>query len=115
MEKLNGGSLNKFIYRRKILNLPILENETSIIMKQIFEALYFIHVKNYMHRDLKPENILFQKPNNINSIKLIDFGLGLKIDSGDYFASNERCGTYPYMAPELIESKNYTKVYLQDG
>lgn len=28
-----------------------------------------------MHRDLKPENILFMNKNDLNSLKIADFGL----------------------------------------
>jgi len=28
-----------------------------------------------MHRDLKPENIMFKAENNINTLKIVDFGL----------------------------------------
>lgn len=35
------------------------------------------HNKNIMHRDLKAENIVFKEKTK-NTIKIIDFGLGLK-------------------------------------
>ena len=29
-----------------------------------------------MHRDLKPENMMFLEDENLDSLKIIDFGLG---------------------------------------
>lgn len=33
-------------------------NRIAVILKQVLEALEFIHMHNIMHCDLKPENIL---------------------------------------------------------
>ena len=91
-------------------NEPISEEEASIIMNQIFEALSYVHSCDYMHRDLKPENILFARKNDINSIFLIDFGIGSKYEMNKYPGVNSREGTFTYMAPEQFESGQCSKV-----
>ena len=50
-----------------------------------------------MHRDLKPENILLRDSDK--KWVLIDFGLS-GFSKEDYLY--EACGTYGYMAPEML-------------
>ena len=106
MEYLDGGTLENYLIENKN---NIDENESRIIIKQLLEALNYLHYKcDICHRDIKPENILFSKNNqNIPLIKLVDFGL-----SSDFFESKnilENCGTLIYMAPEQISRKIYSK------
>lgn len=49
-------------------------------MRQLFDAVSYIHSKHIVHRDLKPENILLDS--NLN-IKLTDFGLAVFSDDED--------------------------------
>lgn len=46
-------------------------------MRQLFDAVNFIHDRQIVHRDLKPENILLDE--NLN-IKVTDFGLAVFVD-----------------------------------
>ena len=50
--------------------------DAAKIMKSITEAVSYIHEKGVIHRDLKLANILIDDPNDLTSIKIIDFGLG---------------------------------------
>lgn len=74
------------------------------IIMDITKALHFCH-KNYIaHRDLKLENIMILKSSNDISIKLIDFGFAVNVESQKI---NSFCGTPSYMAPEIILKKEY--------
>lgn len=35
----------------------------------------YCHDNNIMHRDLKPENLMFEDDNDLESLKIVDFGL----------------------------------------
>ena len=101
MEYIKYGSLKQWIKKRD----KISEEEASIILKKILSAIEYLHSKQICHRDIKPENIMLSEDNDLNSIKIIDFGLSAQ--NFDLLINNDYCGTYIYMAPELIEKKLY--------
>lgn len=72
------------------------------ILRQVAEALAYVHAQGYVHRDVKPENTLVAEN---AAVKLIDFSLALsKLDRLNPFASHKG-GTPLYMAPEQITGK----------
>ena len=105
MEYLEGCTLKQYIKK----NENISEDNARIIIKQLLTALSYLHYTcDICHRDVKPENIMFKEKNDINCLKLLDFGLSL--DSFESKNHLENCGTLVYMAPELlINNGKYTK------
>merc|ERR1719378_726132 len=83
--------------------------EAKLLIKNLLEAVSFIHSKGIMHRDLKPENILLASKVSNTDIKISDFGLA-KI-SNDYPRrlprSHSICGSDFYLAPEVIKQEEY--------
>ena len=67
-------------------------------MKQVLEAVKYMHEMKIYHRDLKPQNILI---NEKNEIKVADFGLGREISPFQETMSKE-IETLWYRAPELL-------------
>ena len=89
--KGNGGYLNDYFIRH--------------ILVQLLSVLQYLHKNlNIIHRDFKLENIIID---NFQNIKLIDFGLS-NITKGENNVCNTACGSPTYLAPELIQGKEYT-------
>lgn len=61
----------------------------------------YIHAQGVCHRDLKPENLLLDVAGRL---KISDFGLCSVFrhkESGRTRLLTERCGSLPYVAPEV--------------
>ena len=70
---------------------------------QALNSVNFLHENNIIHRDIKPENFLLMDK---DTIKLCDFGWSTEIEIGN---RTTFCGTYEYMAPEIINEEPYEK------
>ena len=71
----------------------------------MLKTIYYLHKKGFAHRDLKPENIMLDDKYNI---KIIDFGFAKDLQGSDNSGfMKTQLGSPAYMAPELIEGRNY--------
>lgn len=105
-EKAEGGPLLAHIQKR----IYFTENEASQIVKNLAEALKFLHQRGIAHRDLKPENILCHSETQLCPVKICDFDLG----SGVVFSHSSSpvstpelltpVGSAEFMAPELVDA-----------
>ena len=101
MEYIKYGNLNQWMKKHK----KISEEEASLIIKQVLSAVAYLHNNQICHRDIKPDNIMLSKEEDLNSIKIVDFGLSTQ--NFDSLSNSDYCGTFIYMAPEQIERKSY--------
>jgi serine/threonine protein kinase len=62
------------------------------IARRISEALCFIHSRGIVHRDIKMQNIMFKHSSDVESIKLVDFGLA-KLFADDSDRVSDFCGS----------------------
>jgi len=81
------------------------EQKALAITMQILEGLAYMHERNIIHRDLKPENIIFKAANDID-LGIVD--LGFATYEEDYRKLFVRCGTPGYVAPEILNDKDYS-------
>jgi calcium-dependent protein kinase len=62
-----------------------------------------------MHRDIKPENIMFSIKGDIQTLKIVDYGLVTNCNVK--MLSYAKCGTPGYVAPEVANLTDPTMVY----
>lgn len=103
MEYVNGESLDDYIKSKG--RIP--EEEAMTQLKDIGQALQYMHDNKMLHLDLKPKNVM---RNNDGHLLLIDFGLSKQYDQNGEPESSTTLGHgTPGYAP--IEQENYK----QDG
>jgi NIMA (never in mitosis gene a)-related kinase len=103
MEYAEKGDLNKFLQINIEKKIFFPEQLLLDWLCQICTALKYLHYKKIIHRDIKPANIFM---NNLNQIKLGDFGISKNLKTYG-FASSFVGSTY-YMAPEIVDGENYS-------
>ncbi|XP_057652901.1 peripheral plasma membrane protein CASK isoform X5 [Diorhabda carinulata] len=78
-------------------------------MRQILEALRYCHENDIVHRDIKPECILLASKENSAPVKLGGFGVAIQLPERHLVASGGRVGSPQFMAPEVVERRQYGK------
>lgn len=102
LELAEGGELFDRIIAREYYS----EKDARDVVSIFVNAIKFCHDRDIVHRDLKPENLLLASTDEDTNIKIADFGFATKSKSHDL---NGYMGTRGYMAPEILEHKDYGK------
>ncbi|KAK6308642.1 hypothetical protein J4Q44_G00219130 [Coregonus suidteri] len=79
------------------------ERDASNVVRQLLQAVSYLHSLNIVHRNLKLENLMYYTENNHNKVVLRDFYLS-KFENGSI---TEPCGTPEYLAPEVVARHRY--------
>ena len=113
-EYCNGGSLSDCL--RDYVNShfkPFPEEIVQYLMKQIVNAIKFLHANKIIHRDLKLDNILVNFPTEQDkkllnmmkaTVKLIDLGFATKLRSSKANLTHTVLGTPSNMEPQLLQN-----------
>jgi len=92
MEYIGGGSLNQILKKQG----PLPEPQAIVWVRQIGEALNFLHAQNTLHLDIKPSNVLINKK---GEAVLIDFGVSKHYDQSGSQTSSTPVGLSKGFAP----------------
>ncbi|OMJ09532.1 Meiosis-specific serine/threonine-protein kinase mek1 [Smittium culicis] len=98
MPLVSGGDL----FDQIIKSGSLFEEESKFITYQMLLALKYLHDRNISHRDVKPENILMDSKDSFSIAMLSDFGMARTTDPNNRMQTI--CGTFQYIAPEIIKS-----------
>lgn len=96
LEPCLGNDLFKNLKERKT---AYCEKEVREIIKQVSQAVEYMHKKDIIHRDIKPENILMHE----KVVKICDFGWAVHSP----LLRDTLCGTPIYSSPEMIKKQLY--------
>ena len=100
IEFVQGGDLLNLMNNRR--KLP--ETDARFYTAELCLALNFLHSNGIIYRDLKLDNVLLAHDGHI---KLTDYGMckqGIKLGE----KASTFCGTPLYMAPEILNSEDYS-------
>jgi eukaryotic-like serine/threonine-protein kinase len=110
MEHLKGEDLRSLLDRET--RLP--ERRSAELAIQACEALAAAHVLGIIHRDVKPENIFVTTDGQIDSIRVLDFGISKAALTGSVMNTDISLvktqmlmGSPVYMSPEQMRSSSH--------
>ncbi|KAF2498784.1 Pkinase-domain-containing protein [Lophium mytilinum] len=84
------------------------EKDAAETIRQVLDAVNYLHHNNVVHRDLKPENLLYLTKEPDSSLVLADFGIAKMLDSKNEVLTT-MAGSFGYAAPEVMLKKGHGK------
>ena len=96
MELLEGRTLFDVIRQDGALTL----DRALHLLRQLAEALDYLHSRGVAHRDVKPANIFVRSDEHVT---LVDFGIAHAAEEARLTGAGLLVGTVEYMAPEAID------------
>ena len=102
MEYMDKGSLYDIVK----MCIKLEEKAIAYVVREILQALAFIHERKRIHRDIKVDNVLITSRGHV---KLADFGAAVQL-TFQRMKRQTMTGTPYYMSPEVISGKPYDEM-----
>ncbi|MDP2312095.1 MAG: serine/threonine-protein kinase [Pseudomonadota bacterium] len=77
------------------------------LLKQVADALAYLHARGIRHRDVKPSNLLIQPSGRV---KLVDFGIATESDGATLTELGQTFGSVSYAPPEWLDPERLDPV-----
>ena len=103
LEYIEGETLDVHLRRHADGRLPL--PRAAQVLRELVEAIQYIHGQGVVHRDLKPQNVMIRKDDG--RAVIMDFGIGKWTDESNtqqLTVSGMRVGTPRYMSPEQAKA-----------
>ncbi|KAA8644110.1 hypothetical protein EYZ11_008423 [Aspergillus tanneri] len=84
------------------------EKDASQTIRQVLDAVNYLHERNIVHRDLKPENLLYLTRDAHSPLVLADFGIAKMLDNPSEVLTS-MAGSFGYAAPEVMLKQGHGK------
>ncbi|KAH7719910.1 peripheral plasma membrane protein CASK-like isoform 1 [Aphelenchoides avenae] len=106
-EHVDGSDICFEVVKRASSGFIYSEAVASHYVKQLTEAIRYMHSLSIVHRDIRPHNILLANKENNAPLKLRGFGIAYKLPSDSAKCPPGRIGIPPFMAPEVVSGQPY--------
>uniref|UniRef100_A0A915CNN2 Protein kinase domain-containing protein n=1 Tax=Ditylenchus dipsaci TaxID=166011 RepID=A0A915CNN2_9BILA len=108
-EYVDGSDICFEIVRRASSGFIYSEAVASHYIRQLVEAMQYLHSQSIVHRDVRPHNILLANKDNNAPLKLRGFGIAHRLNSPEDMCPAGRIGIPQFMAPEIVTGDSYGK------
>jgi len=83
---------------------PLEQDRTAVLSRQLAQGLAHAHEHGLVHRDFKTDNVIVVRPDDVETPKIVDFGLAVLPEASEardrLTTAGLVMGTPAYMAPE---------------
>eukprot|EP00871_Galdieria_phlegrea_P005258 jgi/Galph1/5733/GphlegSOOS_G4318.1 len=102
-EFMSRGTLFDILHRYRI---PVNWNLMKRMALDVCRGMTYLHASKLLHRDLKSSNLMLD---DHFTLKVGDFGLTRLISTQTQGPMTGQCGTFQYMAPEVLANQPYSE------